>query len=418
MIVLQTPKGWTGPKSVGREARRGDLPRAPGASVRSARESGAPAAAGGVAAQLPARRALRRRRTLRPGSPGARSGRRAPHGREPERQRRPAAARAAAARTSGATRSRCRRPGKEDAEDTRVLGTFLRDVMKLNDAERNFRLFGPDETLSNRLNAVFETTNRQWEAETQPHDEFLAREGRVIEVLSEHQCQGFLEGYLLTGRHGLFNSYEAFIHIVDSMFNQHAKWLKVTRELPWRAPIASLNYLLSSHVWQQDHNGFTHQDPGFIDVACNKKAEVVRVYLPPDANSLLFRNGPLPPQPPLREHRRRRQGAVSPVAHDGRRGPALHRGNRGLGLGQQRRRRRARPRDGGRRRRAHPRDARGRDDPAAPAAEAQDPHRQRRRPHEAPARRASIRTACPTTSSTRSSRRTSRSSSRTTAIPG
>jgi len=178
-------------------------------------------------------------------------------------------------------------PGKEDAQATRVLGTFLRDVMKLNDAERNFRLFGPDETLSNRLNAVFETTNRQWEAETQPYDEFLAPEGRVIEVLSEHQCQGFLEGYLLTGRHGLFNSYEAFIHIVDSMFNQHAKWLKVTRELPWRAPIASLNYLLSSHVWQQDHNGFTHQDPGFIDVACNKKAEVVRVYLPPDANTLL-----------------------------------------------------------------------------------------------------------------------------------
>src|SRR6185503_5972984 len=133
-------------------------------------------------------------------------------------------------------------PGKEDAQATRVLGTFLRDVMKLNDAERNFRLFGPDETLSNRLNAVFETTNRQWEAETQPHDEFLAPEGRVIEVLSEHQCQGFLEGYLLTGRHGLFNSYEAFIHIVDSMFNQHAKWLKVTRQIPWRRRLASLNY--------------------------------------------------------------------------------------------------------------------------------------------------------------------------------
>jgi xylulose-5-phosphate/fructose-6-phosphate phosphoketolase len=178
-------------------------------------------------------------------------------------------------------------PGARDAEDTRVLGAFLRDVMKQNEAHRNFRLFGPDETLSNRLNAVFETTSRQWQAQIVPNDEFLAAEGRVMEVLSEHQCQGWLEGYLLTGRHGLFNSYEAFIHIVDSMFNQHAKWLKVTRGLKWRAPIASLNYLLSSHVWRQDHNGFTHQDPGFIDVACNKKAEVVRVYLPPDANTLL-----------------------------------------------------------------------------------------------------------------------------------
>jgi len=176
-------------------------------------------------------------------------------------------------------------PGGADAEATRVFGKFLRDVVRSN--RTNFRLFGPDETLSNRLDAVFEATERQWEAETSPDDEFLAREGRVIEVLSEHQCQGWLEGYLLTGRHGLFNSYEAFIHIVDSMFNQHAKWLKVSRQLPWRAKIASLNYLLSSHVWRQDHNGFTHQDPGFIDVACNKKAEIVRVYLPPDANCLL-----------------------------------------------------------------------------------------------------------------------------------
>jgi xylulose-5-phosphate/fructose-6-phosphate phosphoketolase len=178
-------------------------------------------------------------------------------------------------------------PGAQDAEDTRVFGTFLRDVVKENDDQRNFRVFGPDETLSNRLNSVFEATRRQWEAETRSDDEFLARDGRVIEVLSEHLCQGWLEGYLLTGRHGLFNSYEAFIHIVDSMFNQHAKWLKVTRQLPWRAKIASLNYLLSSHVWRQDHNGFTHQDPGFIDLACNKKAEIVRVYLPPDANCLL-----------------------------------------------------------------------------------------------------------------------------------
>jgi xylulose-5-phosphate/fructose-6-phosphate phosphoketolase len=178
-------------------------------------------------------------------------------------------------------------PGSVTAEDTRVAGTFLRDVIRLNEDQRNFRIWGPDETLSNRLNAVFEATNRQWVAETEADDEFLAPEGRVMEILSEHQCQGWLEGYLLTGRHGVFNSYEAFIHIIDSMFNQHAKWLKVTLDIPWRRKIASLNYLLASHVWRQDHNGFTHQDPGFIDVVVNKKAEIVRVYLPPDANCLL-----------------------------------------------------------------------------------------------------------------------------------
>jgi xylulose-5-phosphate/fructose-6-phosphate phosphoketolase len=178
-------------------------------------------------------------------------------------------------------------PGAVDAEDTRVVGRFLRDVIVANEERRNFRLFGPDETVSNRLDAVFAATNRQWEAEISAGDEWLAPQGRVLEVLSEHQCQGWLEGYLLTGRHGLFNTYEAFAHIIDSMFNQHAKWLKVTRGLPWRRPIASLNYLLASHVWRQDHNGFTHQDPGFIDHAVNKKAEVVRVYLPPDANCLL-----------------------------------------------------------------------------------------------------------------------------------
>jgi xylulose-5-phosphate/fructose-6-phosphate phosphoketolase len=178
-------------------------------------------------------------------------------------------------------------PGATDAEDTRVLGGFLRDVILANDDRRNFRIFGPDETVSNRLDAVFAATNRRWDADTQAGDEWLAPDGRVLEMLSEHQCQGWLEGYLLTGRHGLFNTYEAFTHIVDSMFNQHAKWLKVTRGLAWRRPIASLNYLLASHVWRQDHNGFTHQDPGFIDHAVNKKAEVVRVYLPPDANCLL-----------------------------------------------------------------------------------------------------------------------------------
>jgi xylulose-5-phosphate/fructose-6-phosphate phosphoketolase len=178
-------------------------------------------------------------------------------------------------------------PGIGGIGDTHVLGRFLRDVEKLNASPRNFRIFGPDETLSNGLEAVFEVSNRQWLAETVPDDEFLARSGQVMEMLSEHQCEGWLEGYLLTGRHGLFNCYEAFIHIVDSMFNQHAKWLKVTAGLAWRRKIASLNYLLSSHVWRQDHNGFTHQDPGFLDHVVNKKAEVVRVYLPPDANCLL-----------------------------------------------------------------------------------------------------------------------------------
>jgi xylulose-5-phosphate/fructose-6-phosphate phosphoketolase len=179
-------------------------------------------------------------------------------------------------------------PGAVDAQDTMVLGKFLRDVIKLNHEQHHFRLFGPDETLSNLLGAVFEVTDRQWDADTLGNDEFLAPSGRVLDsMLSEHQCEGWLEGYLLTGRHGLFNSYEAFIRIVDSMFSQHAKWLKVTKELPWRRPIASLNYLLASHVWQQDHNGFTHQDPGFLDHVISKKADIVRAYLPPDANCLL-----------------------------------------------------------------------------------------------------------------------------------
>ncbi len=179
-------------------------------------------------------------------------------------------------------------PGAVNGQDTMVLGKFLRDVAKLNKDEHNFRVFGPDETVSNLLSAVFETTNRQWNARTEKYDECLSPSGEVVDsMLSEHQCEGFLEGYLLTGRHGLFNSYEAFIRIVDSMFSQHAKWLKVTLELPWRRKIASLNYLLASHVWQQDHNGFTHQDPGFLDHVINKKADVVRVYLPPDANCLL-----------------------------------------------------------------------------------------------------------------------------------
>ena len=180
------------------------------------------------------------------------------------------------------------RPATSFAEATRTMGEFLRDVMRMNADQRNFRIFGPDETSSNRLSALFEATDRTWMGEILPDDENLSPDGRVMEILSEHTCQGWLEGYLLTGRHGLFNTYEAFVHIVDSMFNQHAKWLKSTsHEIPWRAPIASLNYLLSSHVWRQDHNGFSHQDPGFIDHVVNKKAEVIRVYLPPDANTLL-----------------------------------------------------------------------------------------------------------------------------------
>jgi xylulose-5-phosphate/fructose-6-phosphate phosphoketolase len=179
-------------------------------------------------------------------------------------------------------------PGEHVAAATAVLAAFLRDLIKASAAQRNFRLFGPDETASNRLSRVFEATDRAWGADIFPYDEHLSPDGRVMEILSEHICQGWLEGYLLTGRHGLFNCYEAFIHIVDSMFNQHAKWLKTCREIPWRRPIASLNYLLTSHVWRQDHNGFSHQDPGFIDYVCNKKADIVRVYLPPDANSLLF----------------------------------------------------------------------------------------------------------------------------------
>lgn len=171
--------------------------------------------------------------------------------------------------------------------DTMVLGSFVRDIIACNKEQRNFRVFGPDETLSNRLNAIFEVTNRQWMAAVEDTDDFLKKEGHAMEMLSEHQCEGWLEGYLLTGRHGLFNCYEAFIHIIDSMFNQHAKWLKMTAQLNWRKKLPSLNILLASHVWRQDHNGFTHQDPGFIDHVVNKKASVVRVYLPPDANCLL-----------------------------------------------------------------------------------------------------------------------------------
>ncbi|ANK87082.1 MULTISPECIES: phosphoketolase family protein [unclassified Rhizobium] len=180
------------------------------------------------------------------------------------------------------------RRGSVTAQSTEILGHYLRDTMKLNTEAANFRIFGPDETESNRLGSVFDVTDRVWMEDIEPYDVHLSRDGHVMEVLSEHLCQGWLEGYLLTGRHGLFSCYEAFIHIIDSMFNQHAKWLKVTRELEWRKPISSLNYLLTSHVWRQDHNGFSHQDPGFVDLVANKKADIVRIYLPPDANTLLW----------------------------------------------------------------------------------------------------------------------------------
>jgi len=226
-------------------------------------------------------------------------------------------------------------PGTELAEATRVLGGFLRDVIAAN--PENFRLFGPDETESNRLGAVFEVTNKAWEAAIEPTDEKLAPEGRVLEILSEHLCQGWLEGYLLTGRHGLFNCYEAFIHIVDSMFNQHAKWLKVTREIPWRRPVASLNYLLSSHVWRQDHNGFSHQDPGFIDHVANKKAEVIRVYLPPDANTLLSVADHCLRSRNYVQRDRRRQATRADLPLDRGRDCSLHARRRDLGLGVERR---------------------------------------------------------------------------------
>ncbi len=284
MIVLRTPKGWTGPAEVDGLPVEGTW-RSHQVPIAEAREN-------------PEHLRLLERwlRSYRPeelfdesGAPAARLGELAPRG---ERRL------SASPHANGGVLLRdlvlpdfrdyavaVERPGVELAEATRVLGAWLRDVVARN--PDRFRVLGPDETASNRLGAVFESTATVWENALEPVDEHLAPEGRVVEVLSEHLCQGFLEGYLLTGRHGLFNCYEAFIHIVDSMFNQHAKWLKVTREIPWRRPIASLNYLLSSHVWRQDHNGFSHQDPGFIDHVVNKKAEIIRVYLPPDANTLL-----------------------------------------------------------------------------------------------------------------------------------
>jgi xylulose-5-phosphate/fructose-6-phosphate phosphoketolase len=286
MIVLRTPKGWTGPKEVDGKPAEGSFRshQVPLAAVRTRPEH--------LAALEAWLRSYGPEELFDAGG-APRADLRAE---APQRERRMGAN----PHANGGTVLRDLRlpdfrdyavevpaPAATQAEATRVLGAFLRDVVRLDAERRSFRIFGPDETASNRLGSVFEATDRVWEAETIPADDHLAPDGRVMEILSEHLCQGWLEGYLLSGRHGLFNCYEAFIHIVDSMFNQHAKWLKVTNAIPWRRPIASLNYLLTSHVWRQDHNGFSHQDPGFIDHVVNKKAEIVRVYLPPDANCLL-----------------------------------------------------------------------------------------------------------------------------------
>jgi xylulose-5-phosphate/fructose-6-phosphate phosphoketolase len=284
MIILRTPKGWTGPKEVDGEPAEGSFRshQVPFSTVRD----------------NPEHLALLDDwlRSYRPDELFDQAGRLIPHLAElaPAGDRRmsanPAANGGLLLRDLALPDFRdyaveVDKPGASTGEATKVLGSFLRDVIRRN--PESFRLFGPDEVASNRLSPVFEATDRAWVADRRESDDHLAPNGRVMEVLSEHLCQGWLEGYLLTGRHGLFTCYEAFIHIVDSMFNQHAKWLKMTREIPWRRPIASFNYLLTSHVWRQDHNGFSHQDPGFIDHVANKKAEVIRVYLPPDANTLL-----------------------------------------------------------------------------------------------------------------------------------
>jgi xylulose-5-phosphate/fructose-6-phosphate phosphoketolase len=287
MIVLRSPKGWTGPKRVDGKPNEGSF-----------RSHQVPISVGPNAPKRHLKQLEEWLRSYRPEELFDEQGRLRPELAQlaPEGQRRmganPNANGGLLLRDLNLPDFRgygieVATPGVSGIGDTRVLAPFLRDALAMNADHRNFRLFGPDETISNGLEDVFKATSRQWEAKVERNDDYLARSGGVMEVLSEHQCEGWLEGYLLTGRHGLFNCYEAFIHIVDSMFNQHAKWLKVTAGLPWRRKIASLNYLLSSHVWRQDHNGFTHQDPGFIDHVANKKASVVRIYLPPDANCLL-----------------------------------------------------------------------------------------------------------------------------------
>ena len=279
-------QGLDGPEIRRWHAGRRHLARASGAD-RGLQEARTSQAARRLDAELSAAGTVRRARQISRGIRRARADRPSPHGLQSARQWRRIAAAAVDAALSRLCRGGIPSPASVRAEATRVLGTFLRDVMKFNLGKQNFRLFGPDETASNRLEAVYEVSGKEWMADVEAVDIDLSVDGRVMEVLSEHLCEGWLEGYLLTGRHGLFSCYEAFIHIIDSMFNQHAKWLKVSKEIPWRKPIASLNYLLTSHVWRQDHNGFSHQDPGFIDHVANKKADIVRIYLPPDANCLL-----------------------------------------------------------------------------------------------------------------------------------
>lgn len=287
MIILKTPKGWTGPKEVdgkptegswrSHQVPFGELATQPGHLklleqwMRSYHPEQLFDESGALKAELAALAPVGNRRMG--ANPHANGGALLKDLRLPDFRDYAVAVAA---------------PGATEVESIRAMGNFLRDVMKLNLGACNFRIVGPDETASNRLGALFEVTNRAWDAERLASDDHLAPDGRVLEILSEHTCQGWLEGYLLTGRHGLFSCYEAFIHIIDSMFNQHAKWLKVSKEVPWRRPISSLNYLLTSHVWRQDHNGFSHQDPGFIDHVINKKADIIRVYLPPDANTLLY----------------------------------------------------------------------------------------------------------------------------------
>ena len=393
MIVLRSPKGWTGPKVVDGLQIEGTFRSHQVPLLVDAGAPGARAAARAVDEELQGRRSCSTRMAdSTPSWPSSRP--RATAGWA--RIRTPMAGfccRICGCRTFARTRCMCRRPAPWMVRTRIVLGRFLRDVATLNQDHRNFRIFGPDETLSNLLGAVFETTDRQWDARVQGNDEFLAPAGRVVDsMLSEHQCEGWLEGYLLTGRHGLFNSYEAFVRIVDSMFSQHAKWLKVTSELPWRRKIASLNYLLASHVWQQDHNGFTHQDPGFLDHVINKKADIVRVYLPPDANCLLS----------VFDHCLRSrhyvnvvvagQARPAAVADDGRGDRALHGRHRHLAVGEQRSGRRARRGHGVLRRHADVGDPGRGVDPARASARPQDPRDQRRRSdaaaaqHGAPAR--------------------------------
>ena len=368
MIVLRTPKGWTGPKVVDGQPAEGtwrshqvplaklaDSPSTCGCS-RTGCGPTAPRSSSTSTAARATRCSRPRRRASVAWAP----------------TRTPTAACCCATcgfPTSASSASRSPSRGAWSSEAMRVLGVYLRDVMRMNADNANFRVFGPDETASNRLGAVLEVTDRAWMAAIEPGDDHLSPDGRVLEVLSEHLCQGWLEGYLLTGRHGVFNCYEAFIHIIDSMFNQHAKWLKVTRDIPWRRPIASLNYLLSSHVWRQDHNGFSHQDPGFIDHVVNKKAGD-HPRLPAAGRELpALRRRPLPAQPQLRERRRGGQAAGAELPVDRRRHRPLHARPRDLAVGEQRRGH-GRPRRRAGLRRGHP-DARGarRDgDPARPPA--------------------------------------------------